>query len=231
MVGESASGKSLIAMGAIDLLGAGAGVVSGTTTFDGTLLQDLDDADWRLLVGMGIGVLFQDAIGSWDPLDVMGYQSGEALLEHTDLPAEEIVKRVRDALGEVGLPKGRHFSAYVHEVSRGQAQRAMLAATLLSAPRLLIADEPLSGLDVTVARGARPDRRSPDQAGDGNAPRHPRSRGGGGGGRPGARRVWRRHRRGQPGRRSIPSTPPSLHRRATRVGSGLRAGAVAAHRG
>ena len=152
MVGESASGKSLIAMGAIDLLGAGAGVVSGTTTFDGTLLQDLDDADWRLLVGMGIGVLFQDAIGSWDPLDVMGYQSGEALLEHTDLPAEEIVKRVRDALGEVGLPKGRHFSAYVHEVSRGQAQRAMLAATLLSAPRLLIADEPLSGLDVTVAR-------------------------------------------------------------------------------
>ena len=61
MVGESASGKSLIAMGAIDLLGAGAGVLSGTTVFEGTLLQDLDDADWRFLVGMGIGVLFQDA--------------------------------------------------------------------------------------------------------------------------------------------------------------------------
>ena len=152
MVGESASGKSLIAMGAIDLLGAGARVLSGTTVFEGTLLQDLDDADWRFLVGMGIGVLFQDAIGSWDPLDVMGYQSGEALLEHTELSAEEVVRRVRDALGEVGLPKGRHFSTYVHEVSRGQAQRAMLAATLLSAPRLLIADEPLSGLDVTVAR-------------------------------------------------------------------------------
>jgi len=152
MVGESASGKSLIAMGAIDLLGGGARVVGGTTVFEGAVLQDLDDADWRLLVGMGIGVLLQDAIGSWDPLDVMGYQSGEALQEHTDLPAEEIARRVRDALGEVGLPKGRHFAAYVHEVSRGQAQRAMLAATLLSAPRLLIADEPLSGLDVTVAR-------------------------------------------------------------------------------
>lgn len=152
LVGESASGKSLMVMGAIDLLGAGARVTGGTTTFEGQVLQDLVDADWRRLVGMGIGVLLQDAIGSWDPLDFMGYQSGEVLMEHTDLTDEEIARRVGDALGEVGLHKGRHFSAFAHEVSRGQAQRAMLAATLLSAPRLLIADEPLSGLDVTVAR-------------------------------------------------------------------------------
>ena len=152
LIGESGSGKSLIAMGAVDLLTPGATVESGKTVFEGHVLQELDDADWRELVGMGIGVLLQDAIGSWDPLDFMGWQAGEGLMEHTDLTLQEIQERVFDSLGEVGLSKRRHFAAYAHEVSRGQAQRQMLAATLISAPRMLIADEPLSGLDVTVAR-------------------------------------------------------------------------------
>lgn len=152
LIGESGSGKSLIAMGAVDLLTPGARVDAGRTRFEGHVLQDLDDASWRELVGMGVGVLLQDAIGSWDPLDLMGWQSGESLSEFTELTDEEIRDRVLDALGEVGLSKKRHFTAYAHEVSRGQAQRQMLAATLLSAPRFLIADEPLSGLDVTVAR-------------------------------------------------------------------------------
>jgi oligopeptide/dipeptide ABC transporter ATP-binding protein len=152
LIGESGSGKSLIAMGAVDLLTPGARVESGRTVFEGRVLQDLDDARWRELVGMGVGVLLQDAIGSWDPLDFMGYQAGEGLAEFTDLTREQIQQRVLDALGEVGLSKRRHFMSYSHEVSRGQAQRQMLAATLLSAPRILIADEPLSGLDVTVAR-------------------------------------------------------------------------------
>lgn len=152
LVGESGSGKSLLAMAAVDLLSPGAEVKSGGTTFEGRRLQQLDDADWRSLVGLGIGVLFQDAVASWDPLDFMGWQAGEALSEHTDLSREEIQSRVLDALGEVGLAKRRHFTAFAHEVSTGQAQRAMLAAALLAAPRMLIADEPLSGLDVTVAR-------------------------------------------------------------------------------
>lgn len=152
LIGESGSGKSLIAMGAIDLLAPGARVTDGRTVFEGHVLQEMDDASWRELVGMGIGVLLQDAIGSWDPLDFMGWQAGEGLSEFTELTMEEIQERVLDSLGEVGLSKRRHFAAYSNEVSRGQAQRQMLAATLLSAPRLLIADEPLSGLDVTVAR-------------------------------------------------------------------------------
>jgi oligopeptide/dipeptide ABC transporter ATP-binding protein len=153
LVGESGSGKSLMAVGSVDLLRAGARVTSGETRFEGHLLQDLPDETWRHLVGLGIGVLFQDPIGSWDPTMQYGRQSGEALEEHLGLGSEEIESRVLDALGEVRLPKNRRFlSAFSYEVSRGEAQRAMLASALLSQPRLLIADEPLSGLDATVAR-------------------------------------------------------------------------------
>jgi len=152
LVGESGSGKSLIAMGAVDLLPAGAEAVAGRTTFLGRVLQDLEAADWRRLVGMGIGVLFQDAIGSWDPIEMIGPQSGEVLEAHEALSGEEVRRRVLDALGQVRLPRRLKYASYAHEMSRGQAQRAMLAAALLSMPRMLIADEPLSGLDVTVAR-------------------------------------------------------------------------------
>ncbi|HUG75157.1 MAG TPA: ABC transporter ATP-binding protein [Acidimicrobiia bacterium] len=153
LVGESASGKSLIACGVVDLLSPGAEVVGGRTVFEGQVLQDLADADWRRLVGMGIGVMLQDAIGSLYPMDLIGWQSGEVLGVHgEELSQEEVAERVHDAFGEVALPKRRMMGAYADEVSRGQAQRAMLAAALLSAPRLLIADEPLSGLDVTVAQ-------------------------------------------------------------------------------
>jgi oligopeptide/dipeptide ABC transporter ATP-binding protein len=153
LVGESGSGKSLIVMGAVDLLPGGAAVVAGRTTFRGQVLQDLEDPDWRRLVGLGIGVLFQDAIAAWDPIQMIGRQSGEVLEEHEGLSAEEVRRRVLEALGQVRLPRRLKYLSYAHEMSRGQAQRAMLAAALLSAPRLLIADEPLSGLDVTVARG------------------------------------------------------------------------------
>jgi len=152
LVGESGSGKSLIAAGAVDLLPPGAEVIGGTTTFAGTVLGDLDEADWSRLVGMGIGILFQDAVGSWDPIEIVGTLSGEVLEIHESLSRAEVERRVLDALGEVQLPKRLKYMSYAHQMSRGQAQRAMLAATLLSSPRLLIADEPLSGLDVTVAR-------------------------------------------------------------------------------
>ncbi len=151
-VGESGSGKSLIAMGALDLLAPGARVLAGRTRFEGEELQALDDDAWRRLVGLGIGVLFQDALGAWDPVYLIGTQSGEVLDTHQTMTTDEIRSRVLDALGEVRLPKKAKYLSFSHEMSRGEAQRAMLAAALLSAPRLLIADEPLSGLDVTVAR-------------------------------------------------------------------------------
>lgn len=179
LVGESASGKSLIVMGALGLLPAGAVTTGGTTRIEGyeanipeiqerpkeESLKDriarklfpmrpdaADDPEWRKLMGMRIGVLFQDPIGSWTPDILIGEQTAEVLEEHTDLTRDEIRERVFDALGDVQLPKERKFLSYRFELSRGEGQRAMLAAALIKGPDLLIADEPFSGLDVSVAK-------------------------------------------------------------------------------
>ena len=151
IVGESASGKSLMAIGAVDLLSAGARVSGGMTFFRGTPLQAIEEDQWRQLVGLGIGVLFQDPVGSWDPVETIGQQSGEVLSEHTGLSQADIQQRVLDSLGEVKLPRKRKFLSFPQQMSRGEAQRAMLASVLLSSPDLLIADEPVTGLDPTVA--------------------------------------------------------------------------------
>lgn len=112
--------------------------------------ESLDD-DWRRVMGTEVGVLFQNAIGGWNPVEIIGAQAGEALDEHTQLTLEEIEERVLDALGEVELPRVSKFISFPNELSRGQAQRAMLAAALVKGPRLLVADEPLTGLDAGVA--------------------------------------------------------------------------------
>lgn len=182
IIGESASGKSLMLLGPFGLLPAGTRAVGGRTTFAGrafhpggkpvaadassrtkrrarrrravagTVGDDYDDDEWRRAVGIGVGFLFQNPIASWTPVSVIGEQAAEAMDLHTDLPREEIRRRVVDALGEVQLPKaGGFFSAFREELSRGQGQRAMLAAALVKAPSLLIADEPFTGLDAPVA--------------------------------------------------------------------------------
>ncbi len=179
LIGESASGKSLMLLGAFGLLPEGTRVLGGTTTFRdvvyepaggsgnegassgrrrrrkrhtaGTIMDD-SDPDWARVVATEVGFLFQDPIASWTPILEVGPQAGEVLDEYTDLTTEEINERVMDALGEVRLPKSRRmFGAFSTELSRGMGQRAMLAAALVKAPKLLIADEPLSGLDVSVS--------------------------------------------------------------------------------
>jgi len=176
IVGESGSGKTLSVMGSLGLLGPGAKVSRGTVLFDGVqirptqnlerrrkrplrrkvrkrdkFLEELLDDDWRHIMGTEIGVMFQNAIGGWNPVEIVGEQAGEALDEHTELSVGEIQDRVLHALGEVRLPKESKYLSFPDELSRGQAQRAMLAAALVKAPRLLVADEPLTGLDAAVA--------------------------------------------------------------------------------
>ncbi len=177
IVGESGSGKSLTAMGALGLLSPGAAVTDGVVEFGGVRLrptrqlersrqkwwrrrrkrrrvkfmEELLDDDYRKTLGQRIGVLFQSPVAAWEPTHIIGDQAGEALSEHTELTREEITDRVLEALGETQLPKVRGFLSFRHELSRGQAQRALLAAALVKAPDLLIADEPLSGLDASVA--------------------------------------------------------------------------------
>ncbi|GMQ94106.1 MAG: ABC transporter ATP-binding protein [Acidimicrobiia bacterium] len=182
LVGESASGKSLMLMGAFGLLSSGARVIGGTTRYRdhdykpfhpwlgeddepsrrerkqrrtaGTAGARYTDDEFARLIGTEVGFLFQNPIGSWTPDLVIGEQSGEVLEQHSDLSAEEIEDRVYDALGEVNLPKSsRLFGAFRHQLSRGMAQRAMLAAALTKGPHLMIADEPLNGLDASVAAG------------------------------------------------------------------------------
>lgn len=180
LIGESASGKSLALMGGFGLLAPGARVIGGSAIYagheykpggttekhastrsrkerkqareSGTVASDYRDPDWSLLIGTEVGFIFQNPIASWTPDHIIGEQAGEALDYHTDLSVEEVEERVFDSLGEVKLPKSRRlFTAYRHQLSRGMAQRAMLAAALTKAPRLMIADEPLTGLDPPVA--------------------------------------------------------------------------------
>jgi oligopeptide transport system ATP-binding protein len=179
LIGESASGKSLMLLGAFGLLPDGTLALGGTTryrdaTFEpggrsnederplsrrerrqlrraGTVMTDADPA-WARAVATEIGFLFQNPIAAWTPIVGIGEQAGEVLEEHTDLTSEEITERVMDALGDVRLPRSRRlFGAFSSQLSRGMGQRAMLAAALVKTPKLLIADEPLSGLDVSVA--------------------------------------------------------------------------------
>lgn len=179
IIGESASGKSLLLMGAFGLLAPGSRVIGGDVRYRdasykpggivkdpqkrtrrerreasraGTVTAEFDQPEWPKIIGSEVGFIFQNPIGALAPQHVVGAQTGEALEVHSDLTHEEIEARVYDALGEVKLPTSkRFFGAYRHQLSRGMAQRTMLAAALTKAPKLLIADEPLNGLDTSVA--------------------------------------------------------------------------------
>ena len=152
LVGESGSGKSVTAMSIINLLPDNA-ERSGRILWDGRDLLGATPAELRALRGRQIACVFQDPMGSLNPVFTVGAQIAEPLRLHLGLSRRAALARAEELLAEVGLPEPRQrLSAYPHELSGGQQQRVMIAMALACEPRLLIADEPTTALDVTIQR-------------------------------------------------------------------------------
>jgi peptide/nickel transport system ATP-binding protein len=151
LVGESGSGKSATSLAILRLLPSTAGV-SGQILFDGASLLDLPEIAMRTLRGSQIAMIFQEPMTALNPVMRVGQQIAEGLLaHHPRTPKPEVRRRVLAAMHEVGLPNPEaRLRDYPHQFSGGQRQRLLIAMALINRPRLLIADEPTTALDVTV---------------------------------------------------------------------------------
>ncbi|WP_316236434.1 ABC transporter ATP-binding protein [Bradyrhizobium sp. SZCCHNR1015] len=151
IVGESGSGKSMMANAVMRLLPDGVGTDGGRILFAGRDLCTAAAAEMRSIRGAEIAMVFQEPMTALNPLRTIGDQIGEVLDIHTDLSKAEIRSRVLSLLSDVNIPDPpRAAKAYPHELSGGQRQRAMIAMALALDPKLLIADEPTTALDVTT---------------------------------------------------------------------------------
>ncbi len=151
LVGESGSGKSVTSLGILRLLGRGA-VVTGSIRFDGMDLLTLPERAMRKHRGRDISMIFQEPMTALNPSMRIGDQVAEAVrVHHGELSRSAVRARVLESLHEVALPDPeRRMRDYPHQFSGGQRQRIMIAMAVVNKPRLLIADEPTTALDVTV---------------------------------------------------------------------------------
>ncbi len=151
IVGESGSGKSVSSMTVMGLTRARNAHISGEILFDGRDLLKLSEAELRAIRGNEIAMIFQDPLSSLHPFYRVGKQIAEAVRVHRDVSKAAAMDRAVEMLGLVGIPEPRRRAdAYPHEFSGGMRQRAMIAMALANDPKLLIADEPTTALDVTV---------------------------------------------------------------------------------
>ena len=152
LVGESGSGKSVTAMSILNLLPDNA-QRSGRILWNGTDLLQASRPQLQALRGRDIACVFQDPMSSLNPVFTVGQQICEPLVRHLGMRPRQALARAEALLAEVGLPEPkRRLGAYPHELSGGQQQRVMIAMALACEPKLLIADEPTTALDVTIQR-------------------------------------------------------------------------------
>ena len=151
IVGESGSGKSVAMLAVMGLLPWTAKVSARRLAFDGRDLMSLSPRERRKLVGKDIAMIFQEPMSSLNPCFTVGFQIGEVLKVHLGLGKAERRRRTIELLDEVGIPDPeRRLSAFPHQLSGGISQRVMIAMALACRPKLVIADEPTTALDVTI---------------------------------------------------------------------------------
>ncbi len=151
IVGESGCGKTVTGLALLRLLPARSMQVSGKILLDGTDLLRLPGRQMRAIRGRQVAMIFQEPMSALDPVFTIGQQIGEAIRAHFPVGAREARERAVDVLDRVGIPlPQRRHDEYPHQLSGGMRQRAMIAIALACQPRLLIADEPTTALDVTI---------------------------------------------------------------------------------
>jgi oligopeptide/dipeptide ABC transporter ATP-binding protein len=151
LVGESGCGKSVTSLALLGILARNGRVTSGRALFDGQDLLQLKDSQLRGIRGREIAMIFQDPMTSLNPVLTVGRQIREVLQTHFGLRKDEATRRAGVLLDQVGIPSAQlRLKDYPHQFSGGMRQRAMIAMALACEPKLLIADEPTTALDVTI---------------------------------------------------------------------------------
>ena len=151
IVGESGCGKSVTSMSILRLINEPPGKIAGEIRFQGRNLLKVSEAEMRQLRGNDISMIFQEPMTSLNPVLNVGHQIGETLRLHQGLSAKQAEERAVDMLTLVGIPApARRVREYPHQLSGGMRQRVMIAMALACNPKLLIADEPTTALDVTI---------------------------------------------------------------------------------
>lgn len=151
IVGESGSGKSVTAMSILGLIDPPGRVEATSITFAGRDLRGLSEREFRRIRGNEVAMIFQDPMTALNPLFTVVEQIAEALMAHSDIQSEEATQAAIDSLSDVGIPNAsKRVNDYPHQFSGGMRQRAMIAMSMITKPRLLIADEPTTALDVTI---------------------------------------------------------------------------------
>jgi peptide/nickel transport system ATP-binding protein len=151
IVGESGSGKSITSLSLLRLIDKPGKIVSGEVFFEGRDLLKLPREQLRQVRGAGISMIFQEPASSMNPVLTVGFQISEAIRSHEPVGQQKAKTRALDLMHAVGIPDPkRRFDQYPHQFSGGMLQRLMIAMGLALSPALIIADEPVTALDVTI---------------------------------------------------------------------------------